>query len=162
MKTISIQSEHFKLTIDTLEQNVRLLQTLDNQSRGGVYGVESLKTGVSAISSAVKITTGQADASSLFGVISSAYNAFTQWKTMWEEVKELDWQDAYELGKHVVSELLPFIGGLFGTKDVHGLGVRFAALEQYQTSRDVAGYSDEEIAAIGQIMYSDVFPQFAH
>ena len=130
-------------------------------ARGGVYGVDGLKTGVSAISSAVKIATGQADASSLFGVISSTYAAFTQWKTMWEEMKELDWQDAYELGKHVVSELLPFIGGLFGAKDVHGLGARFAALEQFQTSRDVAGYSDEELSAIGQIMYGHIFPQFA-
>jgi CxxC motif-containing protein len=163
MGTINIQSEHFKLTVEVLEQNARLLETLHNRSRGGVYGVESLKSGVSVIAGAVQIFTGKSDTSTVFSVMTNAYTAFQKWRTMWEEVKELDWEDALELGKHVASQLLPFVGGLFGGKDVHGYGARFAVLAEYeemQNTRSVEGFTEEQYVTMGQLMYSHVFPQF--
>jgi CxxC motif-containing protein len=163
--TVKIDIAGLEIAITTLDQNIRLLEKIKSleQSRGGVFGVEGLKSGVSVIASAVRIATGQADVGALFGVVTSAYNAFTQWRTMWDEVRELDWDDALELGKHVASEILPFISGLFGAKDVHSVGANFAVLEQYTaTTRSINGdYSNDELAAMGKLWYGTIMPNLA-
>jgi hypothetical protein len=137
------------------------------QQRGGVYGVESLKLGVSAIAGAVKLATNQTGATSVFDLLTNGWSAIQHWRDMWNEVTELDWEDALELGKAAASELLPFIGGLFGVKALDDEArLAFARtlqpLEHYAaTTRSIEGWTDKELAELGNIFYSKVFPHFA-
>lgn len=129
-------------------------------TRGGIFGVDALKAGVGVIVNAVKVATGQLDQSSIFGVFTNGYQAFQKWRLMWDEVRELDWADALELGKYVATELLPFIGGIFGIRGVGADAEFLRSLEPYQATRNVEGLSDQDLVKLGNIVYAQVFPNF--
>ena len=129
-------------------------------TRGGVFGVEALKSGIGVIANAIKIATGQIDQTSVFGIIAEGYQAVSKWRLMWDEVRELDWDDALELGKYAATSLLPFVGSIFGIKDIGINTEPFRALQEFQATRDINGFSDEDLVKLGNIVYGQVFPNF--
>lgn len=128
-------------------------------TRGGLYGVDALKQGVSAIAGAVKLATNQPSAGSVFDLLSNGWSAIQRWREMWNEIRELDWDDALELGKHAATVLLPFIGGLFGMKSPLIESDKFRALEPFLNAR--SEMSDDVYQKLGNIVYTEIFPQFA-
>lgn len=135
--------------------------------RGGVYNVDYLKQGVSVIAGAVKLATSQSGTASVFDLLTNGWSAIQHWRDMWNEVTELDWDDALELGKAVASEVLPFIGGLFGVRDIQpvehlALADSLRVLAPYTvTTRGIDGYTEEELVGLGDVFYAKVFPHFA-
>lgn len=129
-------------------------------TRGGVFGVDALKNGIGVIANAIKIATGQTDVTSVFGLVSDGTQAFKSWRLMWDEVRELDWDDALELGKYAATNLLPFVGSVLGIKAV-GLNVgALRVLQEYQATRSVKGFSDADLVKLGNVVYGQVFPNF--
>jgi hypothetical protein len=128
-------------------------------TRGGVYGVEALKLGISAIAGGVKLATNPSSGGSVFDLLQNGWSAIQRWREMWNEVRELDWDDAVALGKHVASELMPVIGGLFGMKAPLIASDKFRALEPFCNTR--SEMDDEVYAKLGNIAYTEIFPQFA-
>ena len=129
-------------------------------TRGGVFGVDALKSGIGFISGAIKIALGQAEATSVFGLVTEGFEAFKKWRLMWDEVRELDWDDALELGKYAATHLLPFVGSVFGIKSLGLDAESLRVLQEFQLSRSVEGFSDADLVKLGNVVYAQVFPNF--